>query len=156
MAKKKRARKKAPKPPPKCKAILLCNQTIVDASTGQVSIIGTFDELHLPTLPGSTRPFTVYLQLTDGIGEYALAIEIHDLNEDQVLARVAGPAIEFTERIGNFSLVIEVPALPLTHAGFYDLVVFADRQEIDRQKFLATSLGEQEDGNDANEETTEP
>jgi hypothetical protein len=34
---------KGKKPPPKCKAILLCDHTIVEAVSGKVSIIGIFD-----------------------------------------------------------------------------------------------------------------
>ena len=51
-----------------CKALLLCQKTIIEAVTGNVSIIGTFSRFHLPSIPGQTGPFTVFMQLTDGIG----------------------------------------------------------------------------------------
>jgi hypothetical protein len=56
------------KPPPSCKALLLCDHTIVEAVTGKVSIIGVFGAFVLRTFPGAARPFTAFLQLADGIG----------------------------------------------------------------------------------------
>ena len=35
-------------PPPKCKAILLCERAIVEEGTGQISLIGLFERLKVP------------------------------------------------------------------------------------------------------------
>jgi hypothetical protein len=141
MAKKKPAPKKSTKPPPRCKAILLCDQAIVEAVTGKVSLIGIFDRFALRKFPGPIRPFTAFLQLTDGIGKYNITIEVHDLREDKVLARAPIVAMEFKDRAAKANLMIPVPPLLLKHAGGYDFVVLADGQEIDRQQFLAHSVG---------------
>ena len=141
MAKKKPAPKKSTKPPPKCKAILLCDQAIVEAVTGKVSLVGIFDRFALRKFPGHIRQFTAFLQLTDGIGKYAITIEVHDLREDVVLARAPIVSLEFKDRAGKANLMIPVPPLLLKHAGGYDFVVLADGQEIDRQQFLARSVG---------------
>ena len=69
----KKGPKKKPKgkiPPPACKALLLCDQTIIEAGSGKVSIIGAFTNFILPTFPGRTSPFTAFVQLADGIGRY--------------------------------------------------------------------------------------
>ena len=87
MAKKRSAKKKGRKPPPKCKAILLCDTIIVDGMTGKATIVGIFDEFDVPFFPGQTGPCNAFLQLTDGIGEYEITVEIHDLREDKVIAR---------------------------------------------------------------------
>lgn len=139
MAKKKPGRGRTGKPPPKCKAILLCDHAIVEAVTGKISVIGIFDRFSLPRFPGFTRPITVYLQLVDGIGRDDIIIEIHDLRENQVLARATGAGIEFSERLTKINLMIPIPPLPIQHGGSYDLVVFADNQEIDRAQFRAES-----------------
>jgi hypothetical protein len=149
MAKKKPASRKSTKPPPRCKAILLCDQAIVEAVTGKVSLVGIFDRFALRRFPGPIRPFTAFLQLTDGIGKYDITIEVHDLREDVVLARAPVVSLEFKDRAGKANLMIPVPPLHLKHAGGYDFVVLADGQEIDRQQFLARSVG-------ANGESTNP
>ena len=76
-------------------------------------------------------------------------IEIHDLSEDKVLAHAELSNINFPDRSHRVNLIIPVPALPLSHPGAYDLVVFANNQEIDRQQFVAKLRGEQ--GNDPSE-----
>jgi hypothetical protein len=133
---KKSARKEGV-PPPKCKAILLCDHTIIEAGTGKVSVIGIFERFQLPAFPGHTAPFTAFLQMTDGVGRYDVTIEVHDLQNDMVLARVTGAAIEFADRRAKVNFMIAIPPLPLQHAGGYDFVVLAGGKEIDRQQFVA-------------------
>jgi hypothetical protein len=151
MAKKKPSPKKSAKPPPRCKAILLCDQALVEAVTGKVSLIGIFDRFALRKFPGHIRQFTAFLQLTDGIGQYSITIEVHDLREDRILARAAIVNMAFQDRSGKANLMIPVPPLLLKHPGGYDFVVLADEQEIDRQQFLAYGVRSPGDAPDATE-----
>ena len=153
MAKKRAKRSPGQKPPPRCKALLLCDNTIVEAVTGKVSIIGTFDSFFQESFPGVGRPFMAFLQITDGVGRYEIVIEIHDLRENQVLARATGTGIEFPDRLTKMNLMIPVPPLPLPHSGVYDLVVFANGQEIDRQRFRAESSEDIQDEPYSDEES---
>jgi len=146
---KKGAKKKRGKPPPKCKAILLCDQVILDAITRKLSVIGIFDAFNVPAFPGMTAQFTAFMQVTDGHGEYRITIEIHDLQADAILGRATGPPINLPDRTAKLNYFIPVPPLPLAHAGRYDFVVFADGQEIDRQQFEAREVGILPDGNHA-------
>jgi hypothetical protein len=151
--------KKQPKgrrPPPKCKAILLCDQTIVEAVTGKTSVIGIFDSWTFAQFPSLTRPFMCFLQLTDGIGKYAMSVEVHDLQADKIIAQARIPEIAFPDRSQKVNLMIPVPPLPLGHAGSYDFVVLADGQEIDRQQFQAVQVpGGPQDAGDATQEPEE-
>jgi hypothetical protein len=87
-----------------------------------------------------------YVQLVDGIGKYTLSVEVHDLREGTVIARMPPVEIEFAERITKAVLMFAAPPLRLPHEGSYDFVVLADDQEIDRQKFEASSPGGIEGG----------
>lgn len=152
MAKKRSGKGK--KPPPKCKAILLCDQTIVEAVTGKISIIGIFDSWNFPQFPHPTRPFMAFLQLTDGIGKYAVSVDVHDLEADQIIAQARIAEVVFPQRRIKVNLMIPVPPLPLQHAGSYDFVVLADGQEIDRQQFQAIQLsGGSLDGTEPTQES---
>ena len=136
---KRRTKRRGAVPPPKCKAILLCDQTIIEAGTGKVSIIGVFDGFMLPKLPFLSRPCMVFVQLADGIGSHAVEVEVHDLTNGTVIARGAvRKEINWPERPSKHNLLIPLPPLPITHTGGYDLVIFARGQEIDRQKFTVT------------------
>lgn len=81
----------------------------------------------------------VFLQLIDGIGRYDLTLEIQDLAEQHTIARGVGPRIAFPDRVTPLQLRLQIPALPLKHPGRYDVIVFADGQEIDRQQFVAVA-----------------
>jgi hypothetical protein len=137
MAKRKTPSKGGLKPPPICKAILLCDQAIVEAVTGKISVIGVFDNWNVPQFPHPTRPFMAFLQMQDGIGKYAVTVEVHDLEADQVIAQARIAEVIFPERTTKVNLMIPVPPLLLQHVGRYDFVVLADGQEIDRQQFQA-------------------
>jgi hypothetical protein len=76
----------------------------------------------------------VFLQLTDGVGQYTIVAEIHDLEEDTVLATSPPLLVEWSERLLRANVFLMVPPLFILHEGDYDLVVFANRQEVDRQK----------------------
>jgi hypothetical protein len=135
-------------PPPRCKAILLCERVIKDSRTGQSSIIGIFDRFNLRTFPGLAARYNAFLLLTDGIGSYAITLELHDLQTGVIRARAEGPTIDFPDRATKIEFVVEVPPIPLEHSGLYDLVVLANGQEIDRQQFQAASqepVDEQDD-----------
>jgi hypothetical protein len=136
----KKRTKKGKKPPPQCKAILLCDQTIVEAVTGKVSIIGIFDSWNFPQFPHPTRPFVAFLQLTNGIGKYGVSVDVHDLQGDQIIAQASVAEVIFPERQTKVNFMIPVPPLLLQHSGSYDFVVLADGQEIDRQQFQAIQV----------------
>jgi len=151
---KKKTKPKSPPPPPKCKAILLCERTIIEVGTGNVSIISVVDHFTVPTIPGTLRPFTVYMHLTDGVEghEYEFTVELRDLSNDTVMAKGPGYRLRWGETLSRLNLLFPVPPLPVAHAGTYDLVVMANQQEIDRQKFgvmipPAPTANKEEEGN---------
>ncbi len=102
-----------------------------------MSLIGLVDGFVVRKIPGVTGPFTVYLHLTDGIEghEYSMTVELHDLSNDTIIAKAAGPKVKWAGRLLKLNLFIPVPPLRIQHTGTYDFVVFANQQEIDRQEF---------------------
>ena len=140
MAKKKKPsgkRKKFGIPPPKCKAILLCDAVILDAMTGKTSLIGIFENFMVRSLPGKSVPANLFLQLTDGHGKIDLRIEVHDLQADAIIARAEGPGVGFQDRLQKINVWIGLPPMPIESEGVYDIVVYAGDSEIDRQQFRA-------------------
>jgi hypothetical protein len=140
-----RRKGKKRKPPPVCKAILLCDAVLTDPFTGKGSVIGILSQFVVPAFPGESPPFFVYLQLTNGIGRYTLSIELRDRATDAAMHEGTLMDLEFAERATKNIVVIPMPPLPLPHAGAYDFIVFAEGQEIDRQQFDAV-MQEPSDG----------
>lgn len=125
---------------PTCKALLLCDDTIIEAGTGKISLVGVFTRFILPSIPGMTRPFHAFLQFTDCVGDLEILINIRDLQDDEAIAETDKLGIHVDNRLQTVNLIVPVPSLPIKHAGLYDFVVFTGTDEIDRQQFGAQIL----------------
>jgi len=133
----------AAKPPPVCKVILLCDEVLRDPVTNKTSVIGIFDTFVVPSFPGSTSPCTAFLKLVDAFGEFTITAEIHDLKEGTIAFRSSGSS-QYCSSAGRSAGELWFPifALLFTHPGPYDLIVFADENEIDRVQFNVRTLGD--------------
>lgn len=142
MAKKKPSGgRKAEKPLPKCKAIILAEKVIIEHGTEIISLIGIIPGFWVVAFPGPTREMFAFLYLVDGIGEYEITVEVRDRQEDTVIARIEGLTADFSEKLEPKHLIIQIPELMIQHQGKYDVVVLANGQEIDRQQFVARQPG---------------
>jgi hypothetical protein len=127
------------KPPPKCKAMLLCERTILEVGSNKWSVIGIIHKVVCPRLPAHVLPINAFIQLTEGTGTYAITAGVWDLSTDKPLAQGQGATVEFADRLSVLQFALPLPPLLITHTGSFDVVVFADGQEIDRQKFTVVS-----------------
>ena len=125
---------------PVCKAILLCDQAILEHGTHKLSLVGIFDSFFVGQGQATVRA-TAFLQITDAVGNYKLAVEIEDLATGDVVARSSSSEIAIDDPLLGANVIIPIPRLPL-HPGEYDLVVRANEDEIDRQKFKVALRGE--------------
>jgi hypothetical protein len=125
------------KPPPRCKAMLLCERTMVEAGTTKVTLIGLIAAHVMQQFPGRTPLMRTFLYLVDGIGEYDITVEVHDLADDRIIFRAKGRRISFPDRLASRLLFFSIPPLPILHPGRYDVVVLGNGKEIERQQFRA-------------------
>ncbi|HUY35172.1 MAG TPA: hypothetical protein VMV69_20675 [Pirellulales bacterium] len=132
------------KPPPKCKALLICDHCREDPRTARVSVIDILESFRVNDFPTRSPPFTVFSQLVDGIGVYAVSLEIHDLLDGEVVAMADIVELFFSERPARMDFIIPDVSVPLPHFGRYDLVLLANGQEIERQFYDAEDADEEE------------
>lgn len=133
---------KRDKPLPGCKAILLYERTMIEAGTNKVSLVNLIRTLTIEEFPCQSERMRIFLQLVEGIGEYDLRVEVHDLSEDRVIFRARAPRVIFSNRLDVRQLSFLIPALPLQHPGKYDVIVFGNGMEINRQQLNADLSGE--------------
>jgi hypothetical protein len=88
----------------------------------------------------SAPPFMVYLRLHNGIGAYNITAEIHDQETQGIMGKSAGKTCSFPDRQTVLNIRFRVPSPILPHAGSYDVVAFADENEIDRYRFTLDVL----------------
>jgi len=115
--------------------LLLCERAIVEAGTGDVSLIGLIDTFVVPSFPAALPAFSLFLQLTDGIGRSSLFAEIHNLQDDEVVGRSGTVELNWPGRLHKLNLIVQIPPVPVSHGGMYDLIAVVDGKELDRQKF---------------------
>ena len=131
------------KVPPKCAALLLCDAVTRDDVSRKTNINGVFDTFCLESVPGSTARCTIFLRLVDMTGRFAITAEVHDKERGLVLFRSPG-AGECGNPDERTSAELWLPMAPLVfdRAGAYDLVMFADEEEIARIEFQITAPSE--------------
>jgi len=115
--------------------MLLCDTTIVEAGTGKVSIIGTFESFHPQRHPIVLKPFQVFLQVYGARGEYDVTVEIQELQQGEILATVSGLTIEIGDRLARSNIIIPIPGMQVSRSGEFDMVVRANGDEVARQQF---------------------
>ncbi len=120
------------KPPPHCKALLLCRKTSEDATTGELTLHHLVETLYCTGFPGRAWPFNVFAQLYDGIGGYELEVRVHDLVDGAIIAHGTLRNLEFPERLAKMDLVVPIQSMHLPHPGRYELVIFANGHELAR------------------------
>ena len=137
MAKKRAKKVKKPEIPPQCKAILLCDSSILDFHTRKISLIGLFSRFYVPGFPGKTTQFRVYLQLVNGDGSYDIRVELVQMSSNNVIAQSQPIKIVFPNKLETVSVVLNIPELTLEESGKYEVNVFSNDIIVDRQTFDA-------------------
>ena len=120
--------------PPTCKAMLICDQVIIERDTEKISVIGSYSTLSLERASPHFGPFCIFPQLTAGNAECRVIIEVQDLREGDVISKSEPKLVQLEDRLEVLNLIAAWPAIPIEHAGVYDVVAFADGIEIDRQR----------------------
>jgi hypothetical protein len=134
------------KPPPKCKALLICDHCREDPLSARISLVNLVESFRAGNFPSHSPLFTVFAQLVDGIGSYAVSLEVHDLLDGDVAARTHIGDVTFPERPAKMDVIIPDVSVLIPHAGRFDLVLFANGQELDRQFFDVEDANEKEEG----------
>ena len=127
----------AAKPPPQCLALLLCQRTFQDSSTGAFTLFDLIHTLKVSAFPGRSPPFEIFVELYDGIGAYDLTIEVHDRSDGATIARATLTDLDFIERLAKMDLSMPVQSVGLPRAGRYDVIALVRGQELARQYFIA-------------------
>jgi len=122
-----------PPPAPSVKAILVCDQIIHEIRTNKKSLIGIFEEIHLPNFPAQYPRIAVYVNLTDAHGEYVLEMRL--INEDgEEFGRGQTPKVNIENPLATCEFALQVQNLQFPKPGQYEFQIFAN------ENFLATKV----------------
>lgn len=116
------------KPPPTLEWLHVCDHAFRDEQ-GKLCLIGMFDSLASLRLPGRLPVFCVAIGLTDGQGQYEVALRIEAPSGKHVEMQL--PPMVLQSRKAKARAVIRLSALPFEEFGPYVFRLVVDKQPLD-------------------------
>lgn len=128
---------KSSRPLPHCKALLLCEKVTESVITGKITLHNLIEAFQSRVFPGRSTRFVAFLQVYDGIGRYALSVEINDLTDGSTIAETRLPDLDFPDRLATIHVMAPFEFVPLPRPGRCELVVLIDGHPLASQHFNA-------------------
>lgn len=126
---------------PLVNALLLADHVHVDHATGKITILGTFDRIHVREFPGVHHGPWLYANLSDFTGTHTFAMRFVRDSDGQQLA-VSKP-IEIKhgrDKLRHREIALKLPPLQFAHPGTYALQILWDGDWIGELKMRAEKL----------------
>ncbi len=111
---------------PILKAMLLCDQTIVEEGTRKRSLIGLFDRVKTAQFPSVHGSMSVYVQFREIEGVFDFTLELHDLAEDKALHKAVVSNFQVQDRSRDCELVFNLLAVRFSHPGDYEFRIYVN------------------------------
>ncbi|MHC4938795.1 MAG: DUF6941 family protein [Planctomycetota bacterium] len=119
---------------PSVKAILICDQVIHELGTNKKSLIGIFEEIHLPKFPANYPRIAVYVNLTDAHGEYVLEMRLLSERGEEV-GRGETPRVKIDNPLATCEFALQVQNLVFPSAGQFEFQIFANGEFLASKAF---------------------
>jgi hypothetical protein len=113
-------------PRPNVKAILICDQIIHEYGTNKKSLIGIFEDIHIPAFPHSYPRIAVYVNLTDAHGKYVLELRLVNSADNSVIGSGKTPEVEIDNPLRTCEFALQIQNLVFRNHGVYEFQVFAN------------------------------
>ncbi len=120
---------------PILKAMLLCDQTLIEEGTHKRSLIGLFDRVksnQFPTVHGS---MSVYVQFREIEGACDFMLELYDLAEDKTLHKATVKDFKVQEKSRDCELVFNLLSVRFSHAGEYEFRIYVNDMIFGQKSF---------------------
>jgi len=125
-------------PTPFLKALLLCEEIIVDERSKKKTLVGIFDNINVEKFPYVHLRLMIYVRVMDAQGEYRFRIDYVQVKTDQLLGRSEIPPITIQDRLRTQELIITPPPIPIPAPGEYEFRLWANDRYVGRVSFTAT------------------
>ena len=116
------------KPIPTVEWLHICDHAFRD-EFGKLCIIGMFDALHSQQLPGRLPMLSVAIGVTDGEGQYEIALQVQAPSGKTV--DMALPNLQLSARNQKQRAVIRLAGMPFEEFGTYIFRLKIDNQPVD-------------------------
>ena len=120
---------------PILKAMLLCDQTIVEEGSRKRSLIGLFDRVKSAQFPTVHGAMSVYVQFREIEGTFDFTLELFDLAEDKTLHKAQVKDFEVQEKSRDCELVFNLLSVRFVHSGDYEFRIYVNDQIFGQKSF---------------------
>ncbi len=110
---------------PNAVGLILCHQVIVEAITGNVTLVNSFSRLKAAKFPTLPKELLVYAMLTDGMGPLKLSLIVSRLDNLEDILVQSGDAL-FTDPLHERRLYIHLHVVRFPVRGKYQVSLLAN------------------------------
>ena len=120
---------------PILKAMLLCDQTLVEEGTKKRSLIGLFDRVSTAQMPTVHPSMSVYVQFREVEGVFDFTLELYDLAEEKTLHKAMIKSFKVHEKSRDCELVFNLLAVRFEHPGEYEFRIYINDTVFGQKSF---------------------
>ena len=120
---------------PILKAMLLCDQTIVEEATHKRTLIGIFDRIKSTQFPSVHPSMSIYVQFREIEGTFDFSLELFDLTEGKLMHRAMIQAYPVQDRSRDCELVFNLFSVKFEHPGEYEFRIFVNDTVFGQKSF---------------------
>ena len=119
---------------PVINATLVCDSVIHEAVTNKNSLIGVFENINVTEFPYVHHSLCVYVKLTQIRGRHHLRLELLDLRNNTINAKIETPeALTIGQSEDTLEFVYTLNKLQFKHAGDYEFRIFVDQNLVSKK-----------------------
>ena len=120
---------------PILKAMLLCDQTLLEEGTRKRSLIGLFDRIKVSQFPSTHPSMSVYVQFREIEGTFSFSLELYDLTEGRIMNRSVIKDFKVESKSRDCELVFNLLSVRVEHPGEYEFRIFVNDMVFGQKSF---------------------
>ncbi len=120
---------------PILKAMILCDQTMVEEGTRKRTLIGLFDRIKAVQLPITHPSMSVYIQFREIEGSFNFTLELYDIQADKTLHRALVQDFKVQDKSRDCELVFNLHAVRFEHHGEYEFRIYVNDMVFGQKSF---------------------
>ena len=120
---------------PILKAMLLCDQTLVEEGTHKRTLIGLFDRIKATQLPTMHPAMSIYVQFREIEGVFDFMLELFDIEQNKSLNRALIKEYKVQDRSRDCELVFNLMSVRFEHEGEYEFRIYVNDNIFGQKSF---------------------
>ncbi|PIU40073.1 MAG: hypothetical protein COT00_03595 [Candidatus Omnitrophica bacterium CG07_land_8_20_14_0_80_50_8] len=120
---------------PILKAILLCDQTIVEEGTHKRTLIGLFDRIKSNNFPSTHPSMSVYVQFREIEGVFNFTLELVSLTDGKSMNRAVIQAFNVQDKSRDCELVFNLMSVKFEQPGDYEFRIYVNDTVFGQKSF---------------------